>query len=452
MIHALYFFAMRLRYVLCTALCLGILFSCSLSGSDGGTSSAGADGSSSGSSPTGTNPTASSPGSIDTTFGTEGKVITSFGTGDDAINALALQEDGKIIAVGYAAQNNKYVFALARYNPDGSLDTSFGIDGKVTTSIGNIADTASGVALQSDGKILVAGTTGGGTTASDFALVRYTKDGSLDTTFGTEGIVTTQIGISANAYGICIQQNEKIILIGYAYSGSPTFALARYDKNGTLDASFGTDGKVIIKIGDYSLANGVAIQSDGKIVLAGMQKRNNYTDFTVVRYNSEGSLDNTFGNGGVVLTPISDCNDSAKCVTILPNGKILVGGCSYTGQSSSDFALVRYNQDGSLDHSFGQEGKVITDISGMDEAHKIAIQSDGKIILVGFASGTASALARYNPDGTLDTTFGTGGKVTTYGEGSANDVVITPDGSIVVGGYVTSYQTQRDFALVRYKP
>ncbi|MCX7788451.1 MAG: hypothetical protein N2442_12240, partial [Spirochaetes bacterium] len=288
-----------------------------------------------------------------------------------------------------------------------------------------------------------------------FALVRYNEDGSLDTSFGIGGIVTTQIGNTAGANGIAVQSDGKIILAGYAFMDSAlTFTLARYNPNGSLDSTFGTGGKVTNKIGNYSIANGVKVQTDGKIIVVGSQKINNYTDFSIVRYKENGVLDTTFGNGGIVLTSLCPSNDSASCVANLSDGNILVGGYLKNG-SSYDFALIRYKQDGSIDMSFGQEGKVITSIqTGDDRANKILIQSDGKIILVGYSSGTDFALARYNPDGSLDSSFGTGGKVTTkilYGNGSANAGILQPDGSIVVGGYVVS-GSQKDFALARYKP
>ncbi len=229
---------------------------------------------------------------------------------------------------------------------------------------------------------------------------------------------------------------------------------------GDLDPTFGNGGKVLTPIGNSggSAAQGVAVQSDGKIVVVGLSNSGttsaqNY-DFAVVRYNADGSLDASFGTGGKVLTQIRE-NDVAYAAAIQADGKIVLAGFSSTGTAaSSDFALVRYNTDGSLDSSFGTGGKVLTDFggSGGDYARDVVIQSNGKIVVAGETGPDATkdfALARYNTDGTLDLSFGTGGKVVTPISSSSRDLVngatIQADGKIVVTG-----SSSGSFVLVRY--
>ncbi len=423
-------------------------------------------------------PSWAADGDIDTTFGTGGRVTTDFGPYDDEANAVAIQADGKIVAAGTTGGTDRD-FALARYNTDGTLDTTFGTGGKVTTDFTDIrgtittwgrsdSDNANAVAIQSDGKIVAAGTAG----VTDFALARYNTDGTLDTTFGTGGRVTTYSSAntpisSAIASAVAIQSDGKIVVAGYAYNSDQhidanqyDFALARYNTNGTLDSTFGSGGIVVTAVGpdvDYDYAYAVAIQTDGKIVAAGATgPRSNYggtTDtFAIVRYNTNGTLDTSFGTGGTVTTTIGTYSD-AYAVANQTDGKIVATGYSYKGDYA-DFALARYNTDGTLDTSFGTDGMVTTAISAnsnVDNARSVAIQTDGKIVAAGIDSSYNFALVRYNTDGTLDTTFGTGGMVTTTNYDKAYAVAIQSDGKIVAAG--VGYSSSRyyyDFVVVRY--
>jgi len=400
------------------------------------------------------------PGSLDATFGTGGIITTSIGTSNDWGEDIAMQTDGKIVVAGstFGIGSNSD-FAVARYNTDGSLDTTFGTGGIVTTSI-SIGDKANAVAIQSDGKIVAAGYSNNGSLTS-FALIRYNANGSLDTTFGTGGIVTnTIVSGYSNASGIAVQADGKIVLAGSCNDGSKLdFAVARYTANGSLDTTFGTNGVVATSVGSTSdIANSVAIQPDGKIILAGASSNSSYnSDFALVRYTADGLLDTTFGTGGVVVTAIVSGNDTPYTVAVLTDGKIIAAGYSYNG-SNEDFALVRYIAGGSLDTTFGTGGIVTTAIgTGNDTVSGLAIQADGKIVTAGTSyNGTKSyfALARYNTGGTLDSTFGTGGIVTTAigtKVDSVHSVAIQADGRIVAAG-VSSNGSNFDIAVVRYWP
>jgi uncharacterized delta-60 repeat protein len=412
-------------------------------------------------------PIEAAPGDLDPTFGSGGKVITPFGT-DGAALAVAVQSDGKIVAVGPSNSGTtsapNYDFALVRYNTDGSLDSSFGTDGKVATDLGGIREVAWGVALQPDGKIVVAGESGSSTTIKDFALARYNTNGTLDSSFGTGGKVITPVSSLADGAGaVAIQSDGKIVAAGYSNSGTASavnrdFTLLRYNANGTLDNSFGVGGKVITDFGSSidDQANAMAIQSDGKIIAVGKYGLDSSagTDYALARYNMDGSLDTSFGTGGKVLTSVANY-DEALAVAIQADGKFVVAGISHNG-ANNDFSLVRYNTNGSLDNSFGTGGKVITAIgSGDDKALAVAIQSNGKIVVAGDSnSGTSTApnydfaVVRYNTDGTLDSSFGAGGKVITP-ISNRNDFVyaatIQADGKIIVAG-----SSSTAFALVRY--
>ncbi len=392
------------------------------------------------------------PGSLDTGFGTGGKVITAFG-GDDVARAIAIDSGGKIVVAGYS-WNGTNDFALARYNVDGSLDTTFDTDGKVTTPIGIGNDIAYAIAIDSGGKIVVAGNSNNGN--NDFALARYNPaDGSLDTTFDGGGKVTTPIGTGADgAYAIAIDSACKIVVAGYSYNGTNDFALARYNVDGSLDTTFGTSGKLTIAIGSNDdVAQAIAIDSNGKIVVAGYSSNGSNFDFALARYNPNGTLDTTFDSDGKLTTPIGTTTaDVAFAMAIDSAGKIVVAG-----ESNYDFALARYNVNGTLDTTFGTGGIVTTPIgSGADGANAMAIDSAGKIVVAGYSTNGNYdfALVRYNSNGSLDTTFDSDGKLTTpigNSEDAANAIAIDSGGKIVVAGNSWNV-SDNDFALARYWP
>ena len=386
-------------------------------------------------------------------------VTTPIGSGEDRGRAVAIQSDGKMVAGGWSHNGADFDLAAVRYNTDGSLDSSFDTDGKVTTPIGSGNDVGWAVAIQSDGKIVVAGYSHNGSN-DDFAVVRYNADGSLDSSFDTDGKVTTPIG-SGNDLGVsmAIQSDGKIVVAGSSHNGSNwDIAVVRYNADGSLDSSFDTDGKVTTPIGSNNdRGRAVAIQSDGKIVVVGVSHNGSDNDFAAVRYNADGSLDTSFDTDGKVTTPIGSGNDRGATVAMQSDGKIVVAGESHNG-TDNDFAAVRYNADGSLDTSFDTDGKVITPIgSGDDAGLAVAIQSDGKIVVAGESHNGADddfAVVRYNTDGSLDTSFDTDGKVTTpigSGRDEGRAVALQSDGSIVVAGFGWN-GTDDDVAVVRYNP
>lgn len=233
-------------------------------------------------------------------------------------------------------------FAVARYNSDGSLDASFS-GGKVTTTVGSYTPGGLGMAMQSDGKFVVVGTVLNAAGNLDIALVRYTANGSLDGTFNGNGKVTTDIGtvIGADDYGqsVAMQSDGKIVVVGKPYNGSNNdIAVVRYNANGSLDTTFNGTGKVTTAIGSASdQAYGVAVQTDGRIVVAGTTT-NSTPDFALVRYNTNGSLDTTFNGTGKTTTNFGGFEDIGYSVALQGDGKIVVAGTT-----SGLFAVARYN-------------------------------------------------------------------------------------------------------------
>ncbi len=421
----------------------------------------------------------------------DGIVTTAVGSNGSG-QSVATQADGKILVAGFSEGK----FALARYNSNGSLDSSFDGDGIATTKVTalNYSDFTWSVAVQADSKIVMAGSSPMINSSSDIvqglALVRYNSDGSLDTSFDGDGKVVTDFGSKHFDYGnsVAIQSDGKILVAGtgnWDLNGTTRkeFALARYNTDGSIDTSFDSDGIVTTNFNNnpiyYSYPNygySVAVQADGKILEAGYADvfdatlMQSVTSFALVRYNSDGSLDVSFDGDGKVITSITNAYlDEGQSVTIQADGKILVAGVSFNG--TWNFSLVRYNTDGSLDSDrydsfgnliydgFGNLGFVTTELGGQDWAYSVTLQADGKILLAGNSNSGFNGnfvLVRYNSDGSLDTSFDSDGIVTTsispYYYDYGKSVTVQADGKILVAGvtYNTLDGGNSDFALVRY--
>jgi uncharacterized delta-60 repeat protein len=332
-------------------------------------------------------------GTLDTSFGTNGKIVAPINSGDELVGRdIALQPDGKIVAVGFRGVN--------RYNSDGTLDASFGTGGKVLTPFETRDVTASSVAIQADGKIVVVGSNN---SSSGFFVVRYNTNGSLDTSFGTGGKVFTNFNIGGGAFAVMLQPDGKIVAAGAAGIQNPGFfisgfALARYNTDGSLDSGFGAGGKVIHAVpGTISGGSGisdVALQPDGKIVATGWSEPGS----AIVRYNANGSIDTSFAQNGIFTT---EANFNVSGIDLQSNGKIVAFGSA--GNNSRAFAIARLNPNGTPDTSFGTNGRVITPINSSSGAAGGAIQSDGKILAFGSTNTPNSdssdiAIVRYLGD------------------------------------------------------
>jgi uncharacterized delta-60 repeat protein len=379
-------------------------------------------------------------------FGNRGIVTTVVGIYNSEADSIVLQPDGKLVAGGYCGNGPNMYFALARYNGDGTPDLSFSLTGQVVTPVGV------GYCLlrQPDGKLVAAGGSVNDI-ISDFALVRYNTNGSLDASFGNGGKVTTTIEANTGYFvtSMIIQSDGKLVAAGHNVNSDSAFALVRYNSNGSLDTGFGINGVVKTRIGGtYDAANCLLLQPDGKLVAAGVTYIDGSNKFALARYNSNGGLDTAFGNSGTVAANVGE---EIHGLVMLPNGKFVAEG--YRNWPANDLVLARFNQDGSLDISFGSGGSVYSPLGSAYSLgnNSLALQADGKLVVAGGASNGTDldfSLARYNGDGSLDVGFGTGGKILTCITGSndaARSLVVQPDGKLVAvgtGGTV--------FALVRY--
>ena len=398
------------------------------------------------------------PSGLDPTFDTDGKVTTEFG-GDDT--GMAVQPDGKIVMVGGSTSD----FVLARYNVNGSLDTTFGTNGFVTHSMltGASEEIARAVAIQSDGKIVVAGHTGQfgrpGRPAGnrfDHAIVRYNANGSVDTTFGKGGVASSLIG---RIFAMALQPDGGIIVVGDAPQPEDMM-VARYNANGNLDLNFGLGG---FRLFDFTLgaelAESVAVQSNGAIVLSGPHTRAGETEreqhTAVVRLDSGGDPDASFGTAGVQLMFNTRVSDG---VAVQSDGRIvLVGDIDSATPNTPKFSTMRLNVNGTLDDSFGTDGRVVTALTERgDQAKAVALQADGKIVVAGRSNNQVNpnfAAIRYNADGTPDASFGTASilSVDFFGfTDVAENVAIAPDGKIVFGGLARN--SVDGYGLARVNP
>ncbi len=415
-------------------------------------------------------------GELDPLFGSGGLLMTDLGQSTDIATAIAIQADGKLVVVGTSYKHNDFSdedFVVTRYNTDGTLDVTFGRGGKVRTDFPGLAAEPSSVAIQRDGKIVVAG---GAfplfVFLGDFKIVRYNPGGSLDGSFGNGGIVTTSFpGQGSYASAVALQADGKIVAAGTDYvdfssddSSDTDFALARYNQDGTLDPAFGGgSGQVVTDFDGFNDdAFSILVQADGKLVAVGSANNpENFYDFAAARYLSDGAIDTTFGASGKVRTDFGDHNfDRARSAVLQRDGKIVAAGFAISHNGGvENFAVARYDSNGVLDPSFSNDGMTQVDFgSCCQSATKVLLQRDGKIVMVGFPdSGSTDSdfvLARLDASGLLDTTFGIGGKVrTSFGDlnGGANGAALQRDGKIVAVGFQANFNNQRaNFALARY--
>ncbi|MFE6619022.1 calcium-binding protein [Streptomyces sp. NPDC057740] len=332
-------------------------------------------------------------GSVDTSFGGgDGQVVTDFENGNDVAQGVAVQPDGKIVVVGrHQETDDEFAgccwFTVARYNADGSVDTSFGGgDGWVSPGLAGGAEDAAGVAVQPDGRIVVGARAGGW-----FAVLRYLPDGSPDGTFGGgDGLTITTFsdtgGGAATARDLALQPNGKIVMVGYEGESFFDLAVARYNPDGSPDTTFSGDGELTTDLGGYNTADSVVVQSTGRIVVGGYSAGR----FALVRYNLDGSRDTGFGTGGVASTDFGG-TAGVDDLAIQSDDRIIAGGSGQPG----DFLLARFNADGTLDTGFGTDGRTTTDFGSGDRLTALALQSDGRLVALGNSGNGLRVMARY---------------------------------------------------------
>jgi uncharacterized delta-60 repeat protein len=381
---------------------------------------------------------------------------------------MSLQSDGKIVVGGINGRNGNQDqdFALARYNTDGSLDSSFGTGGLVSTDFGTTTDEGRGLALQPDGKIVLAGITQKTQTVDDIAVARYNTDGMLDPSFAEGGkLQFTDTGYNDEINALAIQPDGKLLVAGSksqlrddgscCSTSDQDFFVGRLNGDGSWDAQFGPDGRVRINFGSgsRSFVNSIALDTSGKIVLAGMTQAsvNDYSNFALARLNSDGTLDSSFNSSGTEIVDLGgpDSADTGLAVDVQTDGKIVE-----VGQSGSQFALVRLNGDGTRDAAFGTSGIVVSNFGAYGSAANSVAQQGSNLVVGGYGVTPNSdfVVARYNDDGSLDSTFGASGvahAALSSGNNYAQSLGIQTDGNIVLAGYASG-DTGLDFAVARF--
>ncbi|MCF8274610.1 MAG: T9SS type A sorting domain-containing protein [Flavobacteriaceae bacterium] len=382
-------------------------------------------------------------GVLDSSFDFDGKKIISFAIPNDYGEFVLVQQDSKIIVGGSSSLNGgEASFSLARMNPSGTFDPSFGTAGKVTTSYGNQGFEAFNGVLQSDGKIVVVGNhyTDASMGFSQVAVVRYNTNGTLDTNFDTDGIVTTQLPTSNEDFGIDVKlQSDGKILVGVQsrINFDRDIVLIRYNTDGSLDNSFGTNGIARTQLNTTNEAiYDIALQSDGKIVAVGVISGISNDDVAVFRYNSDGSLDTTFANNGKFTYDFASSHNYASCIVITSDNKLVIGGWYNNSSSSGGYSpfLMRLTNSGVFDTSFNTTGILVQTSDEM--IFDVVLQSDNKIITIG-GLNSSFGVSKFNVDGSFDSTFGTNGKVETViniNYCTAKNGALQSDGKIVVVG------------------
>lgn len=390
----------------------------------------------------------------DSGFNGNGVAITSIGTTDEIAYALAVQSDGKVIAAGTTFGGN-YNFGIVRYRSSGTLDTSFDTDGRATTDFAGNNDVAYAVTIANDHKIVTAGFTDAGT-QNNFAIARYLTNGSLDTAFSADGLVSTNIGSgNAIANAVVVRSDDRIYAAGTSYNGSNAdFTVVRYHTNGTLDTAFSSDGIVTTDFNSADDgANAMTLDANGMVVVAGYARNGANRNFAVARYRTDGSLDTAFSaDGKQTINFAASSDDMAYGVAIQSDGRIVLGGHSHNN-TQTHFAMARLLTDGTLDGSFDGDGMAVSSVDTTHgiQAHALVLQNE-KIILAGrsLQLENRSILARFNSDGSADTSFGTAGYyVQSYSTGDDVYYGVAVDSSNRIVAVGHALNANMDFLTVR---
>jgi uncharacterized delta-60 repeat protein len=409
---------------------------------------------------------AANPAALDSSFSGDGKQTLDFGFAakSDQANGVVALPSGKIVAVGYATQaGSNDSFAVARLNPNGEPDPDFSGDGRRVVDFSAVHDYGTAVTAQPDGRIVVAGYVQNGTNDYEFGVTRLTSGGQLDSTFSQDGKQMTDFssgGDDDEAYAVAIQADGRIVVAGYSDTGAGNkFAIARYMPNGSLDDSFSGDGKRLLGFppGGDDEAFGLAIQADGRIVIVGESARApGDFDFALARLLPGGGIDSSFSGDGRRLVSFAG-SDIPRGVGVA-GSRIVAAGESRRGANAYDFAVAALHPDGTLDPGWSQDGKRLDSFGSAsgDRGNAVAIQPNGKVIVAGTASeptDTHFALIRYRSNGTRDPTFaGDGVRFTDFADGpydGAKAVDLDENGRIVLAGYAHTGSYTK-FAFARY--
>jgi uncharacterized delta-60 repeat protein len=392
-------------------------------------------------------PSYSQPGNLDLLFGNYGMALGPFTTDVNHGNAIVQHPDGRLIVAGHLSSNGSYSMFVVRYTHQGNIDLTFGDMGVVYDSVGSSINYARAIAVQSDSNIVVAGDYDN-ITSSDFFVKRYLLNGDHDSTFGTNGTVTADFSLQSGdqVSDMVIQQDGKIIITGWTYDGNDKdIVLLRYNPNGTSDSTFGINGSIATDIaGNDEEANAITLQPDGKILITGFTFQSGMAnELIILRFNSDGSIDSTFNNDGIYNAAFNSEDDEGNSIAVQQDGKIIVAGTTYNTGSYFNSLLIRLDSMGYADTTFNSTGFVETDIQGFDNtAEKLLLQGDGKIITCGgsFSTSYDLSLSRFNVNGSIDSTFGNYGHVSTpvgIEDEYFHDAILQSDNKIAATGFYT---------------
>lgn len=397
------------------------------------------------------------PSNLDPTFGTLGKVVsTPDGTGQTSGNVMALQPDGKIVMLGNRVVSGAYAgMIIARYNADGTLDTNFGTNGFSTVTFGAFYEFGASIALQTDGKIVIVGTirlNSSGNPMHELAVARFNTDGTPDTTFDTDGKLTINFDDTMGGFYheyasvVKVAPDQKILVAGQAINGGVEnrFVFARINPNGTMDSTFGTNGKKNDVTGgssNYDTIYDMVILNDGKFVVVGFTfSVSFFNSRKAIKYTVDGVREWTYTSGAQV----SGINEYLRGIAALPDGKFII-----VGKRAGKIFIMRLKSDGTEDPQFPDQ---VALPSG--EARSVAVHSNGKIVTATSLGGSSFSVMRFAANGLLDTSFGTNGVVNTNLSGGAdysNQILIQPDQKVLVCGSSTVGDPPRYFfAMARY--
>lgn len=386
------------------------------------------------------------------------KVTTRFNNSGAEVRGVAAQPDGKIVAVGLAFDGTVQKLALARYNTDGSLDTTFGTGGKMLSMPDTTGSTgvAEAVAIQGDGKILIAGSYTPYQNAPSSVVARFNANGTLDTSFGTGGYFSRRFSSVSWAQDMALQADGKILVLSRSYGSGPgpSAVTARLTTSGVLDTTFGNGyGTVSTPTMSYPVGNttegyGLAVDpTNGKILVAGLHYAAN---FVAHRYNSNGTVDTSFSGDGMATVDFGSTTDRADDVVVQADGKVVL-----VGSNGADFAIARLDASGNPDATFDADGKVTVDFAGgADAAFTVLPLADGKLMVGGYAGGGTGgddfATVRLTSSGALDTTYEGSGKhrVDFAALADRSFDMVNSGGQIILAGYATAADNVKEFALV----
>lgn len=388
----------------------------------------------------------------DPSFGNNGVVITPIQLGDDVANDIIRQPDGKLIVTGNGIIQSHHQFMILRYQANGIIDSTFGVNGKATATIGVVHNYAKAAVLQSDGKIVVAGYFDNNF-YNDAVIIRFNSNGTVDQSFGTNGMIQF---IANNQFDefhdIAIQPDGKIVAVGRSFANNTyNFFTVRLLTNGTLDPNFGTGGKVMT---DFVNANdciySVLLQSGGKIVVSGSTTPGS-SYYAAARYLSDGSPDLTFGTAGKMSIGSGSTLDICYGMAMQADSSIVLAG-SHHNSFIDEYMFVRLTKLGMLDNTFGTNGiKVISKTVPSEVLTDVVIQPDGKIMACGSGNNLEAMLIRLNSNGTPDATFGTQGVFTGNVGGTVNalnSLMVLPDSSVIACGY-TKQGNNDDYLVIK---